>query len=232
MLPLFPPALAEEPSKLVPDHTAGIQNFLGIPYVEDGVLDERNRWVSFTHPDTPLARPGLNCSGFVVAAARQLLGCRLGLAQITRDRLGDSGEGAALGKDWDFGWDLILNLSDGRGRRWILPEGAMPVGPKDGRSVQGFPIQDEKAWARVLPLMKKDCIYLASLSRNEGHGIRHHHVALLLRDALNRTWFYQTLPAGHSHRLELSAPRGFERLCAMFGPGEWILILEVESKLR
>jgi hypothetical protein len=199
-----------------------------IPYVEDGVLDKRGRWTSFMHPETSLLRPGLNCSGFVVAAARRLLTCDLNLEQITRDRLGDSGEGAPLGKDWDFGWDLLLNLSEGHARRWILPEGTRPVGPEDGQSLRGFRVQDAEAWARIFPRMKRDRVYLASLRRTQSGRVRHHHVALLLLDSVGRTWWYQTLPGGRSHRLEISTALGFARLCTMFGPQEGILLLEVD----
>jgi len=215
-----------------PDPTAAVQPLLGIPYVNDGVLDRQGNWVSFTHPELPLAAPGLNCSGFVVAAARRLLGCRLDLEQITRDRLGDSGPGAAKGKDWDFGWDLILNLSEGHARHWLLPEGDQPVGPGDGRSPQGFRVQDGESWARILPRMKIDRVYLATFRRNHSGALRHHHAAMLLRDSAGSAWLYQTLPGGRSHRLEISSPQGFERLCSMFGRAEWILILEVASDAR
>jgi hypothetical protein len=228
MLVLAPPALATLPPAAARDWTGEIRSLLGIPYIEDGVPDESGHWSTFTHPERRLDHPGLNCSGFVVAAARRILKTRLTLAQMTRDRLGDSGEGARLGKDWDFGWDLILNLSDNRPRRWFLPEGTEAVETRDGRNPRGFHIQEGEGWAKLFPLMKGNALYLATLSRNLGSGIRHHHVAFLLKDLEGRVWFYQTLPRGRSHRLEISAPSGFERLRGMFGPGEWILLLEVD----
>ena len=39
-----------------------LQKLLGVPYVEDAVLDERGRWTSFAHPETELPEPGLNLS--------------------------------------------------------------------------------------------------------------------------------------------------------------------------
>jgi hypothetical protein len=53
-------------------------------------------------------------------------------------------------------------------------------------------------------------------------------VALLLRDEAGGLGFYQTLPGGRVHRLDLTTPEGLDRLCVMFGPGERILILEVQ----
>jgi len=228
MLPiLVPPGLMAAPP-LHSDQTTDLQDLLGIPYVEDGVQDEGGRWTTFGHPEKESHRPGLNCSGFVVATARRLLAGKLSLEQITRDRLGDSGPSASRGKDWDFGRDLVLNLSEGCARRWFLPEGTRSV-REDGIGPQGFPIQDLEAWSRIFPRMQRNRIYLATLWRAQLKGPRHHNVALLLRDTHGRVWFYQTLPRGRSHRLGISAPLGFARLCTMFGPREWILILEVEQ---
>ncbi|MDP2876262.1 MAG: hypothetical protein Q8O00_08765 [Holophaga sp.] len=210
------------------DPTVGIQHLLGIPYVEDGMLDAHGCWTYFGHPEIKQPHPGLNCSGFLVAAAQHLLGCRLTLQQITQDRLSDSGQGAPQGKDWDFGWDLILNLSEGLTRRWIVPNGTSPIGSEDARITPGFRIQDSSAWTHIFPRMQDGRIYLASLWRTQRTGIRHHHVALLLRDSSGRTWFYQTLPGGRTHRLQISSAKGFARLCEMFGPSERILLLEVE----
>jgi hypothetical protein len=196
--------------------------------VEDVGLDERGRWARFSRPDQVLERPGLNCSGFLVAAARHLLAFRGSLAEAGRDRLGDSGPGSQAGQDWDFGWDLVLNLSEGHARAWFLPEGEAPAPGGSGRARMGFSLHDQAAWVRLGPRWRSDRVYLASLQRGRGARLRHHHVALLLRDAAGELWFYQTLPGGRVHRLDLGSRAGRDRLCAMFGPGERILILEVE----
>ena len=209
------------------DFTPGLRDLIGIGYVNDAALDETGRWTFFEHPEKTADAPGLNCSGFVLAAAQRLLGCKLTLAQATHDRLGDSGDESPLGKDWDFGFDLVLNLSEGLARRAVLPDGTEEIAGQDGRALRGFAIDDEKAWGKVLPRLKPGFVYLASMSRVRKH-LEHHHVTVLLKDAQGRAWFYQTLPKGHGHRLDLSSPAGYTRMQSMFGPGIRILIVEVE----
>jgi hypothetical protein len=210
------------------DQTSSIQDLLGIPYVPDGALDEQGRWTLFSRQDLVLRHPGLNCSGLTIALAQRLLGPRSTLERATRDRLGDSGKNSRLGQDWDFGWDLVLNLSDGLARTVLLPSG--PGGIEgDGTSLRGFASDDASAWTRLLPRLRSDRVYLATLSRERpGHRVQHYHTAVLLRDGKGAVWFYQTLPEGLSHRLNLSSSRGMERMQGMFGSGKRILVLEVE----
>ena len=198
-----------------------VQDLLGIPYVPDAVRDQRGRWTFFDHPERTLELPGLNCSGLTYAIAHTLLNCDLSPSEAGASRLGDRREPSKF-KDWNFGLDLILNLSEGLPRRFLLPQGAMEV---SGGS-EGFPLDDIEAWAKVLPRMRQDRVYLVSISRHRGH-IQHYHTAVILKD-LSGTWFYQTLPGGHSHRLNLALPQGLDRIRQMFGSGKKILLLEVE----
>jgi hypothetical protein len=210
--------------------TAKMADLLGVPYVDDAAEDASGRSVTFAHPDVELPSRGLNCSGFVVAAARRLLGFRGSLADAAKDRLGDSGPSAPLGQDWDFGWDLALNLSEGRERQWLLPEGPRPV-KGDGRSSRGFGLHDEGAWAAIRPRLRADRVYLAVFNRVQSGRLRHHHVGLMLVEG-DHLWFYQTLPRGRGHRLDLASPEGMDRLRAMFGPAERMLLLEVAPEGR
>lgn len=210
-----------------PDATAELTPLLGIPYVNDEVLDERGRWTYFARQEETAPGPGLNCSGFVVSATRRLLRDSRTLDESKRDRLGDSGPDAGLGEDWDFGWDLVMNLSEGHPRRVVLPEGVEDVDSQDARTKRGFPVDDPVAWKKVLPRLRRGVVYLASLSR-KAKRLEHHHVALLLKDASGRVWFYQTLPKGRSHRLDLTSPKGFERMQGMFGAAVKVLLVEVE----
>lgn len=225
MLSLNVPAGAQPSS---PGLGGKLRALLGIPYVEDAGLDERGRWTRFSHPDQTLDQPGLNCSGFLVAAARRLLGFRGNLAEAARDRLGDSGPEAKEGQDWDFGWDLVLNLSEGHPRCWVLPGADHPAPGASGRSLPGFRVQDRAAWTQLSARWHPGRVYLATLRRGTGASLQHHHVALLLKGETGELGFYQTLPGGRVHRLALDTPAGLDRLCAMFGPGERILILEVQ----
>ena len=231
LLLLLSSLLAASPDPAKPperDLTLELAPLLAVPYVNDEVRDETGRWTFFEHPETTAPGPGLNCSGFVVTAARQLLGRSPTLAEATRDRLGDSGDDAPFGKDWDFGFDLVLNLSEGLPRVALVPQGDQPLEGLDGQALRGFPIDDAAAWKKIFPRLREGRVYLASLSRHLGKKLQHHHVAVLLRDAKGRVWFYQTLPKGRSHRLELTSPQGFARLQQMFGAGIQILLIEVQ----
>ncbi len=209
------------------DLTFELNELLGIAYVNDEVRDETGRWTFFAHPETTAPSPGLNCSGFVVTSSRKLLGRSPSLSEATKDRFEDSGEGAPLGHDWDFGFDLVLNLSEGLPRTALLPDKDQPVDGLDGRALRGFAIDDVGAWAKVFPRIKVGQVSLVSLSRVLGKKLQHHHVAFVLRDSADRVWFYQTLPRGHSHRLEISSDQGFARLQKMFGHGISVLLIAV-----
>jgi hypothetical protein len=224
---LLAAVLLAAPPTPASDLTPAVRELLGIAYVDDAALDAQGRWTFFAHPETTAKTPGLNCSGLVVAAAQRLLGKKIGLAEATRDRLGDSGDGAPLGKDWDFGWDLVMNLSEGLPRRALLPEGALDLVGASGATARGFALDDERGWKKVLARLACGRVYLASVSR-QGTRVEHYHVAFLLKDPLGRSWFYQTLPKGRSHRLELSSTGGWLRMQAMFGKGLRVLVLEVE----
>ena len=209
-----------------PSFTERVQDLLGIPYVADGVLDARGTWTTFAHPAQERPTPGLNCSGLTALLASRLLGFPLDPHAVARDRGGDSGPDAPAGQDWDFGLDLILNLSEGYPRRVLMPGVAFPP-QGDGAHLRGFSLDDATAWGAVLPLLRPDRLYLASLSRGGGSGrLRHYHTAVLLRDARG-IWFYHTLPGGRAHRLDLSRPEGRARLEKIFGRGKRILLLEV-----
>jgi len=220
-------AVAASLQGVEPPATQALHPLLGIPYCEDAVEDATGRWTTFARPGTFLPRPGLNCSGFLVAAARRTLGYGGSPAAAARDRLGDSGQGAPGGQDWDFGWDLVLNVSEGKQRHWLFPDGDRAVGPEDGRTLRGFRVQDEAAWAALRTRWRPGRVYLATFHRGAGIRTHHHHVGLVLAGPEGGLWFYHTLPRGRVHRLNLARPEGYRRLCTMFGPGERLLVLEV-----
>ena len=217
--------------------TSAMSALMGVPYVEDGVRDGRGHWITFTHPDIERPSPGFNCSGLVIEASRRLLGFKGSIEDATRDRHVDSGARAPRGRDWDFAWDLILNLSEGKPRQVMLPDCELAVSRQaDGLSLRGFALDDQDHWQRILPRLHSDRVYLGSLSRERrirhGHAststVEHYHAILFLKDTGGRTWLYQTLPHGRSHRLEISSPQGFYRMVRMFGPRKHLLLLEVD----
>ncbi|MFZ5812588.1 MAG: hypothetical protein ACOY4F_11135 [Thermodesulfobacteriota bacterium] len=216
-----------------PDHTAAA--FLSIPYRDDATVDESGRFTLFEHPETTLASPGLNCSGFVLSVSRFLLQKNITLTQAKKDRAGDSGPQSPHGRDWDFGLDLVRNIAEGLPVRAVLPDGASPdVAQATGRDLRGFPIADAAAWGRVLPRLRPGFVYLASISKpakKPGYTLLHYHVALILPAPDGTVSVYHATPGSGSHRVVISTPQGLAQFQSQFRdkvPGEKrILLLEV-----
>jgi hypothetical protein len=210
--------------------------FLGMPYRYDGVLDERGRYTLFQKPQELFDTPGLNCSGFVVSVSRFLFHHNFRLEHMKRDRLGDSGPDSPLGDSWDFGWDLVFNLTDGLAPVVLGPDGrTSPPPDADGRTLTGFDLGDEKAWRKVMDQMRPDRVYLGSFSKpasKTGAGLLHYHVALFLKDVKGAVWMYQTT---HNHarlyRLRMDTSEGMGRFLESFANNRIgrknILLLEV-----
>ena len=212
-----------------------LQPLLGTPYRDDGARNRQGHWVTFRAPQKVLSGPGLNCSGFLVEVARRT-GRTVSLQQATADRENNSGPGAALGEDWDFGRDLILNLA-GQVRAVLHPKGRLPGWPAGHpATARGFNMHDAAAWQKVLPQIRQDRIYFASISkpwhRKKGYRLLHYHVAALLRDHRGEVWFYHTTRLNDTHRMNLSHPRGLTRLLYQFRKFRWgdryILIVEAD----
>lgn len=210
------------------DPAAKLRSLLGVPYMDDGLTDARGRMVTFRHPGEVRPAPGLNCSGFVAEAARRLLGFRGSPGDAARDRRGDSGPGAPDGEDWDFGYDLVLNLSEGHAGRWLTAEGPMGT-DTPARSLKGWPARDRQAWRRGLADLDLAHPGLVAFSRTEVDGrLRFHHVAVVTKDAAGHAWLWHTLPHGSVHRLDLDSEAGFDRLCTMFGPAVRVVVRVAE----
>jgi cell wall-associated NlpC family hydrolase len=172
--------------------------FVGIPYRNDGVVNDAGRYATFQEPAKSLSTPGLNCSGFVLEASRRLLGAHIPLVDAVRDRLGDSGSGSPLGKDWDFGWDLVLNISEGHARALLLPNGKQAdPGPLSG-SIQGFDLHSPKTWKELPGRLRPGFLYLFSFnkpSNRKGYTRQHYHVGLVWTSPQGNIWYYHSTPA-------------------------------------
>ena len=207
---------------------------LGIAYRDDGTLDSQGHFTAFDRPDRFFETPGLNCSGLVVSVSRFLFDKNWTLEEVTRDRQGNSGNNAPLGKDWDFGWDLIFNLTEGKPRRIIMPEpGNYTVEGSDGITLRGFDLHDSVAWQKVLSQMKPGRMYLGSISRpapERGYRVLHYHVVLMLPDGKGGVWLYHSTRRSHVHRMNISTPQGMSRFMSQFkgsrGNAKKILIVE------
>ena len=162
---------------------AVIAALLHVPYRADGTIDEKGRFTLFADQEKLFASPGLNCSGFVLEASRFLFQRNVTVAEAVHKRFRDGGPGAALGEDWDFGWNLVLNISEGLSRTMLLPGGAR-VDPAtlDGLTAQGFDLHAENTWEELPGRIRPDCLYLVSFnkeSHRKGYKLQHYHVALL-----------------------------------------------------
>jgi len=207
---------------------------LGIPYRDDGTLDDRGYFTTFDRPDRLLDTPGMNCSGLVVSVSRFLLNRNWKLDDVMRDRQGNSGAGAPLGKDWDFGWDLVLNLTEGLPRKIIMPDRRnYTLDGADGMSLRGFDLHDSAAWRDVLSQMQPGRMYLGSISKPAdipGYKLLHYHVVLMLPDGKGGVWLYHATRRSQVHRMNIASPQGMERFMSQFrgnrGGAKKILIIE------
>jgi hypothetical protein len=207
---------------------------LGIPYRDDGALDDKGHFTTFRRPEEILDTPGLNCSGLVVSICRYLFNKNWTIQQLLRDPQGNSGVNSPLGKDWDFGWDLILNLTDGRSRRLVMPDRSNYTPESaDGLNFRGFDLHDRPAWQAVLAQIQPGRVYLGSISKptkKPGYKILHYHVVLILADKKRGIWVYHATHRSNVHRIDINTPQGLNKFFAQFGGhrGETkkILILE------
>jgi hypothetical protein len=212
-----------------------LRAFTGIPYRTDGVIDEEGRYVLFARPESRQKTPGLNCSGLVLAAARFLFQRNITLAEAGRDRLGDSGPGSPHGLDWDLGWDLILNISEGLPRLFLLPGNAsLAAEEATPSSPRGFDLHAPATWRELFSRIRPGHVYLLSFNKETARGgqLRHYHVAVLSLDEGGDLWLHQTTGAARfSYGRNLSRPENlalFLRGFANSGTGrKYILVLEV-----
>lgn len=188
------------------------RRFGSVPYRTDGALDAQGRYTTFGDRRI-LSTPGLNCSGMLVAISRCILAEPLSLDRVSVDRNGDSGASSPLGRDWDFGWDLIFNVAAGRPVTVISPSGEEPPPVHaDGTTLRGFALYSDDEWSRVLPRLKPGFLYLASLSRaGESPGrLLHNHVAVLLVDEQGAPWIFDSTGGVGARALNLATGGGLD----------------------
>lgn len=214
-------ALAEnEPASL----TKPLERFLGTPFREDGALSQSGQWVTFNQPELAAERPGFNCSGFAVAAARELLGFNFDLTEVSRDRRGDSGPGAELGQDWDFGLDLILNLAENYPHRF-LPEpddlDQTPLIPLRPRRSLGWGVSlHGPEFEELLTQIRPGSFCFFTFSRPDGRfpsGVAYYHVGLIIPEGSKR-WLYHTTLGAKTYRVDLASAEGLARIRRHFQP--------------
>ena len=206
------PAQIQKPVVLSPQNIMPL--FLGIPYRPDGIINDDGEYALFNAPDTPLPTPGLNCSGLVLAASRIILDHNISVASAVRDREGDSGPNSPDGHDWDFGFDLIMNISEGWPRAVLAPGSLVSISKVTGKTAPSFDFHAPAFAAEFLPHIRKNGLYLVSFSKHKtaaSPASLHYHTGIVVRDGGN-VWLYSTTASsGKVIRHNLSTPEGLER---------------------
>lgn len=172
-----------------------LDSFVGIPYRNDGGINEQGEYTLFADESRKFSSPGLNCSGFVLGAGRFIVNDNISLTNAKKDRFNDSGVGSSLGEDWDFGWDLVLNMSEGRNARLLLQDGgtANPL-EYTGSNVPMIDLHAKHEWDRLMQRIHPGNLYLVDFSKPvtiTGYSLLHYHVALLYAEN-EHIWMYQT----------------------------------------
>ncbi|NDV22677.1 hypothetical protein [Desulfovibrio sp. JC022] len=214
--------------------------FEGIPYRGDAAINRFGDFTFFAEPGVYLKEPGLNCSGFTVAASRYYFTRNFNLADTTLDRLADSGPDSAYGEDWDFGYDLVLNVTEGLKRRPVLPFGQSAViEDNDGMSLRGFELSDRGAWADVIKQMTPGHVYLFSMSKPikfKNYKLLHYHVGLIVPDDEGHIWLCHATRNSGVNKVDISNPVNLEPIIkanpdSKLGPRK-ILIIEAPVLCR
>jgi hypothetical protein len=195
--------------------------FLRIPYRKDGAVSEDGRNTLWADPSKSFPGPGLNCSGFMVAASRFLMGVNFTLDEAKRDISSDSGKGAPLGEDWDFGLDAALNLAGGgsvifpwQGEYGRVEDGrGRPLGLGADVDGEGF----VEALGRIVP----GKLYFFAVSKPDarfGGGLSYYHngIAIAARDG--GVSLYHATGRGGVNRMRLSTPAGLATFRKYYPP--------------
>ncbi|WP_144413080.1 hypothetical protein [Pragia fontium] len=214
-----------------------LNGLLGISYRIDGVITETGKYALFAKPNTYLATPGLNCSGFVLEASRFLLDKNITVSAAKVDRLLNSAKNSPYSEDWDFGWDLILNIAQDSPAIFILPNGERrdKNDPQvNGFSPRGFDLHSQQTWDELPSRLKPDNLYLVSFNRDSGKapGIQHYHVGLIYVNDKGEIWLYQTTgKARKVYRRNLADKHQRDQFLRSFSSRsklkKYILILEI-----
>ena len=195
--------------------------YRGIPYRPDGALDEYGRWTIWADQNQEFTSAGLNCSGLTAAISSSIWKHTFSLDAAKYDRLGDSGADSTMGEDWDFGLDLILNLTDSLPRQLIPdPYSHQPV---DSRSWNALDLRgvdvDSSEFANILNQIQPEHVYYFAISKLDSRfkgGISFYHVGLLLKDG-EHIWMYHATAKGGVYRVNLAGESGLAWMRRYYG---------------
>lgn len=202
---------------------AVMECFRGLPYRFDGALDEADRWTLWADQSQEFTSPGLNCSGLTTAISNSLFLQKVTLERAKRDRLDDSGAGAAMGEDWDFGLDLILNLTEGLPSRVLIPDPYAAVSVDSAQwsahDLRGVEIGGPN-FSEILSSIQSNKLYYFAISKPDRRftgGISFYHVGIILKDG-EQIWMYHATAKGGVYRVDLAGVRGLAWMSKYYGP--------------
>ena len=173
---------------------------LNIPYRADGAITREGAYTTFANPSKQFTTPGLNCSGFVLAASRLLISTPLTVENAGYDRWNDSGPDSPHGHDWDYGWDLVSNIVGSLDKtakaRFLVPKGGYdnPL-LLDGFAAKGYDLHAQGQLDAALARMKQHHLYLISFNKSKArapHIPQHYHVGFIVLNEQNAPLLYQT----------------------------------------
>ena len=224
---IVPPAYSASPGEERHERKSPadvMPQFLGIPYRVDGVINEQGEYARFNAPAIVMKTPGLNCSGLVLSASRPVLGKNIAITEATRDRNSDSGPDSPDGHDWDFGFDLIMNISEGENRALLVPGNALLSSGEmrglSGKTVPTWDIHAPDFAADLLGRIKPGGLYLVSFSKHtapDAPARIHYHVGAITRENNETVWLYGTTSSsGRVIRVNLADPKGIARFRSSF----------------
>lgn len=200
---------------------AQMECFRGLPYRVDGALDEYGNWTTWANQDQNFTSAGLNCSGLTHAISRTIFEQNLSLNDAKRDRLNDSGPDSVMGEDWDFGLDLILNLTDGLPRQ-LIPNPYENQGIDShlwsAADLRGVSV-DSIEFVDMLEQLQPDKLYYFAISKSDKKfkgGISFYHVGFFIKDGEN-IWMYHATPKGGVYRMNLAEEGGLAQFKRYYG---------------
>lgn len=211
-------------------HVKLLEPFLGIKYRNDGTTNINEEYTLFANTSKIYKKAGLNCSGFVLTAMKQLLGKNITIAEAKIDTNQNSGVNSPMGQDWDFGRDLIQNIAKDYSYEYISKRDINP----NSLTGDGIDIYDLKAWKFVFEKIKKNRIYLLAFSKNstlKGYKTIYHHVGIIIKDSNRNIWLYHATQKNGVHRVWLNYDRNMRPFAKEFkkdiNKNRKVLILEV-----
>lgn len=155
----------------------------------------------------------------MVAFARLALNAPYPLAEVVKDRLNDSGANAAWGEDWDFGRDLILNLTEGRKVYAVNPQGYNGKIWSDGLPLTGFSLHNQGMLDEVLSRLKAGQLYFVVVSKpwrkKKPYRLLHYHVGLFI-PVDDAVYFYHSSKLSGTHGYIISSSQGRRRFQYQF----------------